>query len=533
MKNIRFNKKRIASLLLAMGISFCSHQGIAEITSYNSKETLKNGKEATVYFTTGDYAYVSFDNVVGYIPLNDINALISSVNNDYIELNENLVINANTASIYQTPNMNQSIIKILNQNDRVHVIAKNNNGWYVVGSDGLYGFIHESAFEVKKQAKMVKVTGNQVNIRTSASTKNKDNIIGSANNGDTFEYISHENGWYLINYQGRYAYVSDAYSTEIMIDENKINMQNDNINTVNMAKITGNNVNVRSSNSTNTNDNIIGFADVTDYFRIIDKQGDWYIVNYLGQNGYINQKYVQEKQVNEEDTLTKKMVYLTTSDYFYRDTNGTYMSILPEHQYASVIKEEHGYYKVRIDGVIGYINKRNTKDLTNTFIVSDLGRQICRVFKNNKEVYRAHIISGRQSMPTDLGVYKIGHKMRNYQLTQDNFVEYWMQYNGNEGYHDASWQKDSYFTEVSKKAYDNYMAGKILTYPACHGSHGCDNLKVNDAQIIYDLISVGDDVLIISPNSLMRDRLISELNNIKLQFNAKLIQETEKVKKLV
>ncbi len=539
MKNIRFNKKRIASLLVAMGISLCSHNGIAEIISYNTKATLKDGREAKIYFTTGntdnDYAYVSFDNVVGYMPLTNINMPYLQYNNDYCELNQDLIIKAESANIYQIPDMNQSIVSTLHQNDLVHVVAKNINGWYVIASNGLYGFIHESAFvETKKQIKVVKITGNKVNVRSSATTSNKNNIIGSVNSGDTFKYISHEGNWYLIDYNGYHAYVSDDYGIEMTIDDKQVNNTNSsNINQITMAKITGNNVNIRLSTSTKNDDNIIGFADITDYFNIIDKQGDWYIIDYLGQSAYVNSKYVKEALVNEEDTKIIKMVYLTTPSYFYKEINGNYMSILPEGQYASVIKEEHGYYKVRIDGVIGYINKRNTKDLTNTFTVSDLGRQICRVFKNNKEVFRAHIISGRQSMPTDLGVYKIGHKMRNYQLTADNFVEYWMQYNGNEGYHDASWQKASYFKEVAQKAYEKYMKGRATTYPDSHGSHGCNNLKTEDAAILYQLLNVGDNVLVIGPNNLVRDHLISENKDLRYQYNAFIKEENQKVKKLV
>ena len=220
--------------------------------------------------------------------------------------------------------------------------------------------------------------------------------------------------------------------------------------------------------------------------------------------------------MQEENTKIQKMVYLKCESGFYSDTNGSYMSTLPINQYAAIIKEENDYYKVRIDGVIGYIRISDTKRLTNTFIVSDLSRQIVKVFKNNEEVYRAHIISGRKSMQTDLGKYKIGHKIKGYQLTSTNYVNYWMQYNGNEGYHDAQWQKDRYFVEVAKDAYERFSQGISRTYPLNHGSHGCDNLMLIDAEKIFNIINVGDDVLIIVSNNFVKDDLISRREKVKI-----------------
>ena len=355
----------------------------------------------------------------------------------------------------------------------------------------------------------IEITGNNVNVRINPTTNTKANIIGKVSTGDIFTYISHEGNWYLIDYNGQNAYISDSYANIIDANNTKVTM----------AKITGNNINIRSSSNMDTN-NIIGFADITDSFRIIDKENEWYIIDYLGNIGYVNSKFVKETITDINNLNVIKMVYLTSDSALY-DENKTYLITLPMYQYAKVISEDNSYYKINIDGIIGYIEKNNTKLLSNTFIVSDLGRQIVKVFKNNKEVYRAHIISGRKSMQTDLGIYKIGHKVKDYQLTSDNFVKYWIQYNGNEGYHDASWQKDKYFMEVAKNAYDNYNQGKLTTYPANHGSHGCNNLKLIDAKKIYDLVNVGDNVLVIKPNNLNKNQIIG------------LINSQEKVKKLV
>lgn len=306
--------------------------------------------------------------------------------------------------------------------------------------------------------------------------------------------------------------------------------------TILYAKITGNNINVRSSASTKK-DNIIGFCDVTDTFRILGKENDWYIVDYLGETGYISSQFVKEIDYSKEETDVKKIVYLSCDSPFYSDTNYNIMTYLPQYQNAFVMEEVGEFYKVRIDGIEGYINKNNTKKLSKTFVLVDLSRQILKVYKNNEEVFRTHIISGRKSLPTHIGVFKIGHKVKGYQLTSDNYVDYWMEFDGNIGLHDASWQKDKYYKEVAVKAYDNYSSGFGREYPTEHGSHGCCNLKKADAKIVFGYVNVGDNVLVIGSNSLIKNRILTSnayLNDLVLDVYEDYVEYDKiKIKKLV
>ena len=384
---------------------------------------------------------------------------------------------------------------------------------------------------INEETRMIKVTGNFVNVRTEPSTDTKKNIIGKVNKEEMFEYIDHIGEWYLVDYYGTYAYINDAYGIEITIDKSINTQTTVNYSEVLVAKITGNNVNIRSSTDTSSDKNIIGFADITDSFKILGKENNWYIIDYLGKTGYIYSTYVNERIVNEEDLSTLKMVYLTCDSPLYSDTNGTYLSTLPKPQYLSVIKYENGYYKVRVDGVIGYVNPKDTAEPTKRFVVSDLGRQMVRVFVDNKEVHRAHQISGRKSMQTESGVYKIGHRLPNYQLTKDHKVNVWLQYNGNIGFHDAEWQNHSYFLEVANDAFERFASGKARTYPCSHGSHGCDNLEYEDAKVLYDILRVGDTVIVIVPNYLIKDHI--PMAKIVFDNEFAYTLDTQKVKKLV
>ena len=455
-RNFKINKRKLFSLLLASGICLTSF-GNAEINSYNANVYLNNGNEAKLYFSKQvddiNYAYISSSNMVGFVYESDIVLGNIAPNNYFVEDNNRVAVVSDIAYIYQTPEVNNTkIVGILNKNDIVNLMAKTGDGWYVIYTNGITGFMYETSF---------------------------------------------------------------------------IDLKSEN--TITLAKLTKNNVNVRYSATTKI-DNIIGFADVTDSFRIIGKEDNWYIVDYLGQNGYIREDFVKEIDVNKSDYEVTRVAYLQEDSYFYTDLNNNYSIILPAYQNVGILDEVNDYYKVMVDGVVGYVLKNNVKRLTKTCVVIDLSRQLLKVFKNGNEVFRAHIISGRQSLQTQIGCFKIGHKIQGYQLTPNNYVDYWIQYDDNRGIHDASWQSDKYYSEVAYHAYDNFGSGYGKTYPYKYGSHGCDNMKLIDVINVYNLVNVGDNVLVIGPNGLIKNHLISKVDNNSVSL---FTEDNIKVKKLV
>lgn len=440
--NFEVNKKKVISLLFALGLCLCPKESLA-LLSYNSKEKLSNGQDVKVYFTTGDgptdYAFVTLENQVGYIE-NQYIIFNSVPNYDYEEKSGTLYTKDN-CNMYVEPSWNSLAIFSFTSNTPINLIAKSYDGWYAVFVNNQTGFIHENCLT------------NQMNSRK-------------------------------------------------------------------IAKITGNNVNIRSTPEKCKN--IIGFCDKTDKFVILGNYGDWYNIDYLGQSSYISSSFVREEMINENDLNYQKAVYLTRDSNFYRDVNGNYLTTLPMYQNAFVIEESGDYLKVMIDGVVGYISKNDTKTISTNFAVVDLGRQIIKVYHGTKEVFRAHIISGRKVLQSDMGYFKIGHHLRDYPLTSDHTVAFWMQYNGDEGIHDADWQKKKYFEEVAIAAYERFTKGMAQTYPSSRGSQGCINLTYEDAMIIFGLLNVGDHVLVIAPNNLVKNNLlskrtmkVSELLNLK------------------
>lgn len=128
-------------------------------------------------------------------------------------------------------------------------------------------------------------------------------------------------------------------------------------------------------------------------------------------------------------------------------------------------------------------------DIGDSYVEIDLTSQHLWVYKEGKLVEETDFVSGNVSRGynTPVGIYSITYKERNATLRGANYashVDYWMPFNGNVGMHDASWR--SSFGE------DIYLRG---------GSHGCVNLPVKKAEVIYEYVEQGEPVIVYGGNT--------------------------------
>ena len=534
-KNLNLNKRKISSIILAFNLMLCSKAGNADIKSYETETTLVDGTEIMLHYLTGDddnsLAVITLDNQLAYAAPSCVNYNDLNSNNMYQTASGLMEVQSN-CYMYSMPEENSSyVVQKINPGTIVEVVAKSINGWYTISVNGsVVGFIHEKNLLPKtEKVFMARITNDYVNIRDAANMNS--NVLGKAYKDEYYEILDEYDEWYRISYNGSYAYVSKKYSQKELHEKDKAGK-------ILMAKLTGNNVNVRSGPGTSFEK--IGFADTTDYFEIIGEENGWYKVKYLNQEGYIYKDYVREELVEKKNTVYKKVVFLTKSSAFYKDINSDIYTYLPEYQSALVIGEKSNYYLVNIDGIIGYINKSDTKSLSSNCIVIDLSRQILKLYCDGREVYRAKIISGREQYHTNIGCFEIGHKLTNYTFGNSGiFNEYWLQFDGNIGLHPADanngmgWQEKEYFEKVVDTAYKNWAKGNGQIFPNSHGSHGCINMQLIDIEVIYQLVNIHDNVLVIGPNNLKQLNLSEVINYI---MNANLdtnIENNAKIKKLV
>ena len=88
-------------------------------------------------------------------------------------------------------------------------------GLYKVNHEGVTGYLSSEyvSFSISGSAKLGngKVTGNDVNVRSAASTSAS--RLGSLNKGDVVAVTGIDNGWYKISFNGKTGYVRSDYMT--------------------------------------------------------------------------------------------------------------------------------------------------------------------------------------------------------------------------------------------------------------------------------------------------------------------------------
>lgn len=327
-----------------------------------------------------------------------------------------------------------------------------------------------------------------VNMRSSNTTESLK--IGKLKvNDSAVKILSCENNWDLVKYNGEIGYVCRDY-LQYSNEE-----QNDGYDHVLLKDIvlTTSNLNFRSEPTTKS-EKISSFNENTELQVIAKVDNGWLLVKHNGVLGYVHADYTesllrkaneQYPELNLKELDVKKVVY-TTANLNVRNGNNTdcdKIGSLEEYESVRVLKEDDDWYFVLTnDYNFGFINKSYTKDLNDIFVVVDIGEQKLFMYNDDELYFVTPVTTGKDSTPSDIGLYKIYSKERDRYLVgadYKSFVNYWMPYNRGEGLHDASWRNvfgtDSYKT---------------------NGSHGCINMPPSIADDIYENASVGTKVLV-------------------------------------
>ena len=237
-------------------------------------------------------------------------------------------------------------------------------------------------------------------------------------------------------------------------------------------------VNVRSDS--NTDSEVYGVLNVGEVLPVYSKlDNGWYAVNYNGQTGYVCGDYVKETYI-----INKEVLYngcLNKDTYIY-DEVGNVIANVPWLELVKIYGEDNSRYFVQFEDIIGYLSKEDVTILTGTYAVVDISDQRLDLYNNTNIILTTPVVTGKDSTPSDLGLFDIDSKGRNVILKGADYethVNYWMPYNGGEGLHDAVWRE--------------YFGGDIYIK---NGSHGCINMPLDKVQEAYNDLYVGSLVLV-------------------------------------
>ena len=191
-------------------------------------------------------------------------------------------VTGNSVNVRTGPSTSYTSIMKLNKGDKVEYISSSGN-WSKVRYNEKEGYISntyiKSVSTTSTSTDIRQITGNSVNFRKGPGTNYS--VIRSFQKGTKVEFISKENDWVKVNYNGTVGYVFSKYVSD------KTNTDD---NTHITKYVTGNSVNVRTGPSTSyTSIMKLNKGDKVEY---ISSSGNWSKIMYNGKTGYMSSQYL-------------------------------------------------------------------------------------------------------------------------------------------------------------------------------------------------------------------------------------------------
>ncbi|MGL5870691.1 SH3 domain-containing protein, partial [Clostridium chrysemydis] len=145
---------------------------------------------------------------------------------------------------------------------------------------------------------------------------------------------------------------------------------------------TGKVVNVTSSlrvrEGKSINSKVLGYLKPNEKVKIKEKSGDWYKIEFKNSTGYVSKDYIKEDGTssgnsgsgntgNSESSLNQKgQVINVTSSLRVRSkasTDSSVIGYLTPNQKFDIVAKSGSFYKIKFDGVTGYVHKDYVKVL--------------------------------------------------------------------------------------------------------------------------------------------------------------------------
>ncbi len=397
-----------------------------------------------------------------------------SLNKTVAEGNKTYIMTTTKVNLRTDSNTDSKIITTLNNGDIIESVTLLPNGWYEVIYNGQTAYICGDYVtpldnSIEKGSNIV-IANDNVRVRSTNSTDGE--ILGLLEKGDSLQYVgTTSNGWYEVKYKGNTAYISSDYAD---LSKEELQVEKKNIIIANTS------VNIRELPTTDSRKlGLLNEDNSLEFIRKLDN--NWYEVLYDGGYAYISGEFVRESTKDVVGNKVYKLVSMKEDSTIYKDKYFTEpLCDIPKYELANVLCGGDSYYLVTSENGSGYIKRGVTENLGDVAVVVDVSSQLLTLYKDAEPFHTASVVTGKNSMPTDIGLFQINRKMRDYYMSSyDVFVSFWMPFSGDQGLHDASWRKE--------------FGGNIYKK---NGSHGCINLPYETAETVYNNVKKGTKVLV-------------------------------------
>ena len=225
---------------------------------------------------------VRYDNHIGYIFGNSFEDLTdTNIYSDltFNEMDETLQIKENT-HLRLDPFEEADSISIILKNNKVKILAKASNGWYLVNNNGVIGFINEKYLkEVDTEYIDYITTDISANLRAKPTTESE--VINILYSDDAVPYIEdYDDNWYKVDYNKTEAYIMKGISKHVSyapIDYLKI------------AYIEKETPLLESANDYSM---IVDYLEIGQTGEVISEEGDYYLVHTFDKQGFIKKNCI-------------------------------------------------------------------------------------------------------------------------------------------------------------------------------------------------------------------------------------------------
>lgn len=307
------------------------------------------------------------------------------------------VINVTTSlNVRSGAGTNYSAIGSLRAGATVKITGESGS-WYKIDFNGRVGYVskdyikvnasnsnttkpEESKPEVKPETPSVEVKTGQVvgissvlNVRSGAGTNHS--VIGSLRPSQSVKITGESGNWFKIDFNGRVGYVSKDYikvnasSSDTVKPEQPKPETPSKPTTSKDGKVTGISTSLNVRSGAGTNHSIIGSLKPNQSVKITGESGSWYKIDFNGSVGYVSKQYVTVtaggsiNQNNNQSNNANKVigtVYDVTTRLNVRNSASTSAGIIG-YLYAGnkveIIGETGNWYKIDINGKVGYVSK--------------------------------------------------------------------------------------------------------------------------------------------------------------------------------
>ena len=216
------------------------------------------------------------------------------------------------------------------------------------------------------------------------------------------------------------------------------------------------------------------------HVNVLYKNNEYAYFQNEDKNGYVSLS-----NLKIELDAVNRYAYLKNDACIYKDyTLNEEVYYLPKNNLVYVLEASDGIAYVYTLYSNVFMKSSDLELLDYNFIDIDLGDQRIDCYLNNEIKGSWGTRSGKDSTPTDEGVYDIDYKAKDFEFTtfRGSYAKYWIPYSENgEGIHDLIGDDEQNY---GNEAYHTY------------GSHGCVRVPKEASEFVYNNYEPGDMVLV-------------------------------------